>query len=237
MKKLLLAGAAALAMATAAQADNSTSTVTQSNSGNEATVDQTGSLAGGASTITQSGMDNDATVTQADDGSDLLGAAPPINFSQITQTGNENEATVSQDTGTASILTESFIDQSGDRNMASVTQVDDDQYSSIIQTSSDNMAMVSQGEPSQVAGDESYGNTSLINQGGAGSHSATVEQAGRQSFSDIAQTGFNNEAFVRQGIWSNSHESYINQSGDNNVARVDTQGADIFGPLDNSNYN
>lgn len=71
MKKLLLSAvsASAILMAVPALADNSSSTVNQSNTGNAATVDQTGSLSGGSSLVDQSGANNIATVTQADDGS------------------------------------------------------------------------------------------------------------------------------------------------------------------------
>ena len=104
MKKVLLTTVAVFALAAPALADNSTSVVNQSNTGNAATVNQTGSLAGGDSTINQSGANNSATVTQSDDGSDFAAVAPPINVSTVDQTGDDNVADVTQDTSTFQLL-------------------------------------------------------------------------------------------------------------------------------------
>ncbi len=82
MKRIFLTGASALALLAApALASNSQSSVTQSNSRNKATVDQTGTTTGGRSTITQSDDDNEATVTQSDDGT----GSRPVQSSTIDQ--------------------------------------------------------------------------------------------------------------------------------------------------------
>src|SRR3546814_9918500 len=61
MKKMLMGAASVIALSIAAPAfAQSTSTVNQSNTGNGAVVDQTGSLSGGDSLVNQSGASNSA---------------------------------------------------------------------------------------------------------------------------------------------------------------------------------
>src|SRR3546814_1191773 len=94
MKKVLRGASSWIALSVAAPAfAQSTSIVNQSNTGNGAVVDQTGSLSGGDSLVNQSGASNSANVTQADDGS----GATPQKVSDIEQTGDSNSATVNQD--------------------------------------------------------------------------------------------------------------------------------------------
>src|SRR3546814_20834447 len=115
MKRMMMSAASVLALAIAGPAlAQSVSTVNQSNTGNSANVDQTASLSGGDSLINQSGANNQANVSQGDDGS----GATPINVSVIDQTGNSNLATVSQDTSTIAIQSDSYIGQPGRNNVA-----------------------------------------------------------------------------------------------------------------------
>ena len=105
MKKYLLMGAAIAALSAPAFADNSVNVVTQSNTGNSAIVDQTGSQKGGDSLIDQSGANNSANVTQSDDNS---GVSSPMNFSDILQSGDDNSAVVVQDTSTFQVSSDSL---------------------------------------------------------------------------------------------------------------------------------
>src|SRR3546814_18760037 len=94
MKKMLMGAASVIALSIAAPAfAQSTSTVNQSNTGNGAVVDQTGSLSGGDSLVNQSGASHSANVTQADAGS----GATPQNVSDIEHTGDSNTAKVKQE--------------------------------------------------------------------------------------------------------------------------------------------
>ena len=168
MKKFLMYGVSAAAMAisaTAAAQDNS-SDIDQAGNNHVVTVDQTGSndsstvfqegesntadvnqngLAGSDSQIRQTGDRNTATLTQDDDGTDLQNVAPPLNLSVIDQSGDDNSANVTQSTETLAIRSESSVDQSGDFNDATVVQLDDWQYSEVLQTSDNNIASVAQG--------------------------------------------------------------------------------------------
>src|SRR3546814_12307070 len=93
MKKMLMGAASVIALSIAAPAfAQSTSTVHQSNTGNGAVVDQTGSLSGGDSLVNQSGASNSANVTPADDGS----GATPQHLSDNDQTGDNHTATANQ---------------------------------------------------------------------------------------------------------------------------------------------
>ncbi len=235
MKKLLLctASATALLLAAPALADNSTSTVNQSNTGNGAVVDQTGSIDGGSSLIDQTGANNAAAVTQADDGS----GSTPVNVSTINQSGNDNAATVNQDTSTAALQTNSSIDQSGNSNIATVTQIDDDQSSAIVQSSDDNEATVVQGDAVLALGDQSWSNSSSINQAGGGSHLAEVQQLAFNNDSTIDQSGTNDNAYVLQTGETNSSSilqsaddstADVEQSGDNNTSIVNQSGFDQY---------
>src|SRR3546814_12263015 len=119
MKKMLMGAASVIALSIAAPAfAQSTSTVNQSNTGNGAVVDQTGSLSGGDSLVNQSGASNSANVTQADDGS----GATPQNASDLEQTGDSNPAQVNQDTSTLHVQSTPSIAQPGARNQAGLPQ-------------------------------------------------------------------------------------------------------------------
>src|SRR3546814_14554414 len=113
-------------------------------------------------------------------------------------TGDSNSATVNQDTSTFAVQSTSYIEQSGDSNTADVTQVDDWQSSSVVQSSDGNSATVSQGDATAALTDDSYGNTSTINQAGSGGPVAECTQYGLVNTSYVAQTGYAGEAYCTQ---------------------------------------
>jgi len=197
LKRLFYTGAIVALMATPALADNSTSTITQSNTGNDATVDQSGSLDGASSIITQSGADNEATVTQADPG---VMVGTPTNTSTILQSGNNNSATVDQKQ-TSQVVS---IEQISDNNEATVYQGSDD---------------LSMGPTSN--------NSATVYQAGGGNNKAFVDQrVSTDDMVFINQIGTNAEAMADQSIVGDNNMGMVDQMGDANFAEVLQPGDD-----------
>ena len=190
---------------TGAHDDSTISQIGATSSGNGATVTQTGA-SGGKSIITQSGTSNQASVTTADDGSiyDVNAPPPPgvnatlpITLSIITQSGASNQATVDQKSQFNADQSKSEVVQSGLLNEAIVTQRDDSQTSSVMQTSEQNYAEVTQGVD-DPAGDATWGNASIVNQMGVGNNQAVVRQIGKIDDSTVTQSGSGGRVTVNQ---------------------------------------
>src|SRR3546814_20846055 len=109
-------------------------------------------------------------------------------------TGDSNSATVNQDTSTFAVQSTSYIEQSGDSNTADVTQVDDWQSSSVVQSSDGNSATVSQGDATAALTDDRYGNTSTLNHAGSG------RSEERRVGKECVSTG--------RSRWSQDHEKH-----------------------------
>src|SRR3546814_12525824 len=108
-------------------------------------------------------------------------------------TGDSNSATVNQDTSTFAVQSTSYIEQSGDSNTADVTQVDDWQSSSVVQSSDGHSATVSQGDATAALTDDRHGNTRTSNQAGSGGHVADVTQYGLVNTSSVDHNLYHGE--------------------------------------------
>ncbi|MEL7198800.1 MAG: hypothetical protein AAGL10_10845 [Pseudomonadota bacterium] len=239
-KLIILAGISGAALtsviAAPAMADDSTSTVIQSNTGNEANVDQTGSLDGASSLIDQSGASNLADVNQSDNG---LAGVTPTNTSEIFQTGNGNEAYVIQKDSAQS----SYIEQSSDGNFAEVQQgfVNDgsqdtsNNMSRVIQAGGgNNTAYVDQIQADNV---ESFveqlgtNQMAMVDQSIVGEHDhSDVDQFGDNQFAEVLQPGDFNDSFVTQTGADN--RAHVLQSGNDNYSRIDQGMSGNFARVD-----
>lgn len=222
MKAFVLLAVATIALAVPAVADNSTSTVSQIGRGNAADINRDASITGANSLVDQSESDNEAFVVRTDYGSVFAGTAPLINASTIIQSGDGNVASLTQDTSPLQFLSTSYIAQIGVDNEAGVTQYDDAQDSSITQVSYLNTANVTQGDQTLALTDESYGNASSILQDGLGNHFAEVTQLGLQNDTTIEQFGAGNTIYVAQ-LWD-FNRSFATQDGIDQYAEITQTG-------------
>lgn len=179
------------------QGDSSTPTFDP----NFADVTQTGDDNGAL--ITQSGDDarNDASITQLTNG----------NTAEINQTGSRNTTIIFvSDALGASGDNNSTITQSGNRNMANVTQDGDLSDSMIIQSGNRNEAT--------VLAQAGSGHTSLIDQSG-NRNDALITQGLTDNDSSIFQTGLDGLVTVFQTV-TTGNSSIVTQGGSLNVTLV-----------------
>ena len=227
-----VAAAALMFVGTASANEN---TVTQTGSGNSATVDQTidESLASGLgvgkesrSLIDQLGDNNTATVAQGGE----TGASKfsiPANESDIDQ---ENTGTAGSTGNVASVTQYSTDPSSAVPNTADVNQTTDGALANtatVSQTSAgtagvslQNNAVVNQGQTSGTGGE-----TAMVSQSGD-SNNVLVNQDGVNNVADTAQDGFLNVATVSQ--IGDGDDALITQTGEENDSTITQDGVEAY---------
>jgi hypothetical protein len=208
--------------------------LTQDGQGNEAWINQQGT---NLSITEVTGMDNDVYHTQyGNDGDNSNPAdAEGYNYANTKITGDNNLVETEQEgenrgPGYAWNRVEgddnvAYTEQDGYNNMATTDQLSDNNYARVVQDAWS-------GGDKIYDDNEAHGNYSYIYQRwGDGNHAEAI-QYGDENSSEILQLGSNNTAIVDQGIWDrssrypsmdnhgSSNSSFIQQSGDWNVANV-----------------
>lgn len=226
------------------------SDIDQIGSDNTATTDQIVNSDGGnnnAAVVAQDGTSNTAIITQGTgtfpDGSsndnnnsasiDQMGIG---GLSTITQGGESGIATSIQDgLNNTSDIVQSGGFPGGPGNLANVEQTGANNNSIVNQTSAaGDLALFPAGTNAQVT-QNGNDNTSRIDQSPLGGHLAVVDQLGENLMSTINQSGFLNEAFVRQELSDQTSEVQQTQGGiflpfgnTANVSQIATAGNTSF---------
>lgn len=216
------------------------SDIEQSGNSNYADVAQTGFA--DQSSVTQSSDLNSAIVTQDTQADGTFSNVNQI--STVIQAGTGgHSAVVNQVRGLLGI---SYIEQQGDSNTATVSQIALRQDAEIIQTGNENMATVTQGLVLLGPGENSARieqigdlNRSTITQvQSASSNNATSTQSGDMGMSTITQSNSRNNATLDQLLGSSDATSTIAQSGNDNISSVEQGGlGDASSIMQNGNGN
>ncbi|WP_321995845.1 hypothetical protein [Draconibacterium orientale] len=214
------------------QGSLNTSNVTQSNEGNEATINQVnmnllpGNLV--LSNVTQSGKKNEIIVDQVHDGD--YGNAEGIIETYALQSGNNNEAHQKQGgTHTTGTLFASLT-QSGNNNFASQNQRKYWNNAYVIQSGDGNTAM--QAQDAEFIEEVETSHYGYINQSGNNNY-AEQDQNGHGNSAVAVQSGNGNDVWQYQNAFKS--EARVDQLlGNNNDATQTQMGASNFATINQS---
>jgi hypothetical protein len=238
-------GASAGRYSTDYNAYSQDSYVSQTGSGNYATVDQvntTGPARGSTAILNQNGDNNNATQRQSATGNSRAASNGPVsyftpydrNFVQATQNGSRSQSDQSQSNGIANRMT--VVQGAGTTgNRAIQTQGTDANGVSIY-----NQAEINQTRFSAVGGGS--GNRAEQTQTGT-DQTARIDQEASNSYAKQTQSttggsfgvgGFSdgNNAYIHQGDPGNANTAMQTQNGTRNVARIQQ----ALGSTANNNY-